>query len=68
MDDIRQALKKHDILDVFDRVVFESIVDKVIVGDVGDDGVLDPYKLTFILKGDGKLVMPKVKEHYKAAR
>lgn len=26
------------MLDKFDRVVFESIVDKVIVGDISEDG------------------------------
>lgn len=35
------------MLNKFDRVVFESIVEKVIVGDVSEDGTVDPYKLTF---------------------
>ena len=39
------------MLDKFDRAVFESIVEKVIVGDMNEDGIVDPYKLTFVLKG-----------------
>ena len=48
---IRQKLKGADVLDEFDRVVFESIVEKVVVGDMEEDGTADPYKLTFVLKG-----------------
>ncbi len=33
-----------------DRYVFESIVEKVIVGEIDDDGKVDPYKLTFVYK------------------
>ena len=40
-------------MDYFDRVVFESIMEKVILGETGEDGTVDPYKLTFVLKGDG---------------
>ena len=34
----------------FDRYVFESIVEKVIVGEIDEDGKVDPYKLTFVYK------------------
>lgn len=57
MDTIRKQLQSGDILDEFDRLVFESIVDKVIVGETEPDGRIDPYKLTFVLKGNGKRVM-----------
>lgn len=36
--------------DPFDRNVFESVVDKVIIGESLDDGNSNPYKLTFIYK------------------
>ncbi len=45
---IRAKLKNADVLDQFDRVVFESLVEKVIVGEQADDGTVDPYKLTFV--------------------
>ena len=48
---IREKLKDANFLDEFDRVVFESIVSKVIVGGINADGTVDPYKITFVLKG-----------------
>lgn len=38
------------MLDTFDRYVFESIVEKVIVGGYDEDGNKDPAMLTFIYK------------------
>lgn len=38
------------MLDTFDRYVFESIVEKVIVGGYNEDGNKDPSMLTFIYK------------------
>ena len=51
MCEIRNNIKDANVFDEFDRVVFESIVKKVIVGTVLDDGTIEPYKLTFVLKG-----------------
>lgn len=48
--EFRKTLEKNQILDEFDRYVFESIVEKVIVGGVEEDGTIDPYKLVFIYK------------------
>ena len=53
------------MLDKFDRAVFESIVEKVIVGDMNEDGIVDPYKLTFVLKGMDDRVVPDAKRRYK---
>mgnify|MGYP000998847312 CR=1 FL=1 len=36
MKTIRAKLKDADVLDQFDRVVFESLVEKVIVGEQAD--------------------------------
>lgn len=62
---LREALGREEILDEFDRVVFESIIDRVIVGGYEEDGTPDPYKLTFVLKGNQKGVLPNSKEHFK---
>lgn len=51
MSCLKKALADGDILDEFDRVVFESIVEKVIVGETNDDGTVDPFKMTFVMKG-----------------
>ena len=50
MKKIREKIKDAIFLDEFDRVVFESIVNKVIVGGINADGTIDSYKITFVLK------------------
>ena len=47
-----QVIRKELGLEKFDRVVFESIVEKVIVGEATDDGTVDPFKLTLVMKGN----------------
>ena len=44
------TIKGTNILTEFDRYVFESIIDRVIVGETGEDGTKYPYTLTFIYK------------------
>ena len=46
----RKILEKNEVLTEFDRCVFESIVEKVIIGEVDENGNTNPYKLTFIYK------------------
>ena len=53
-----------DVLDEFDRVVFESMVEKVIVGEQAEDGTVDPYKLTFVLKGMDERSIPDARDRY----
>lgn len=64
MKELRKRISDADILDTFDRVVFESIVEKVIVGEINEQGIIDPYKLTFVLKGNGRKVISDAKERY----
>src|SRR5699024_4120178 len=45
-----KVLEKNEVLTEFDRYVLESIVEKVIIGEVDEDGNTNPYKLTFIYK------------------
>lgn len=65
MRELRAKLAGADVIDKFDRVVFESIVQKVIVGEVAEDGTVDPYKLTFVLKGMDNEFIPDAKNRYK---
>lgn len=65
MSELRETLEKEDILDEFDRTVFESIIEKVYVGGYEEDGTPDPYKLTFILKGNQTGTVPHAKEAFK---
>ena len=64
MKDIRTLLNETEGMKQFDRVVFESIVQKVIVGETNADGSVDPYKLTFVLKGLDNKVVPNAKDRY----
>ena len=38
---------------------------KVLVGGYNEDGTADPYKLTFVLKGNQSGVVPNAKAQYK---
>ena len=48
--DFRKVLENNETLTEFDRTVFESIIDRVIVGGYDDEGNADPSMLTFIYK------------------
>lgn len=50
LEHLRKVLQTNEILSIFDRNIFESIVDKVIVGDQSDSENPNPYKLTFVYK------------------
>ena len=64
MKDIRIQLNEAEGIKKFDRVVFESIVEKVIVGETNADGSSDPYKLTFVLRGIDNRTVPGAKTRY----
>ena len=48
--EFRKTLDHNKVLETFDRYVFESIVEKVIIGGYNEDGTKDPYMITFIYK------------------
>lgn len=50
IDAFRKALSGDYKLDKFDRHIFESLIEKVIIGSTDEDGNVDPYKITFIYK------------------
>lgn len=50
----RKTLEDHRGLEEFDRYVFESIVEKVIVGGYDEDGNKDPEQITFVYKSGFK--------------
>ena len=66
--DLRHTLETKDPLDQFDRLVFDSIVEKIIVGGYDSEGKPSPYKLTFVLKADQKVVAINNRERYKVLR
>ena len=50
ISDFKRVLCKNEVLEEFDRGIFESIIEKVIIGGYDEDGNKDPYKITFIYK------------------
>jgi len=48
--EFKKTLEQNEVLDEFDRYVFESIVEKVIIGGVDEDGNKDPFQVTFVYK------------------
>ena len=46
----KKVLENKEIIEEFNRTVFESIVDKVVVGRIDKDGTVHPYDLTFYFK------------------
>lgn len=62
--DFKKALSHNEVLEEFDRGIFESIVEKVIVGGLDEDGNKDPYKITFIYKTGFKNEIGNAKERF----
>ena len=50
LNEFRKSLKNNGVLEEFDRAVFESVIEKVIIGGYDKDGNAVPYKITFIYK------------------
>jgi len=46
----RRTLEQNEVLETFDRYIFESIVEKVIIGGYDSEGNKDPFKIVFIYK------------------
>lgn len=50
LEGFKKLLESNKYLEEFDRAVFESIVEKIIIGGVNDDGETDPAMITIIYK------------------
>lgn len=57
LTEFKKILERNETLDAFDRYVFESVVEKVIVGGVNEEGIKDPYLITFVYKTGTKSKM-----------
>ena len=64
LSDFKKALSHNEVLEEFDRGIFESIIEKVIVGGLDEDGNKDPYKITFIYKTGFKNEIGNAKERF----
>jgi len=50
LTEFKRTLEKNEVLKGFDRYVFESIVEKAIIGGYDEDGKIEPHKITFVYK------------------
>lgn len=50
IDTFRKLFENNEILKEFDREIFESVIEKIIVGEIDEDGNNNPYSVTFIFK------------------
>ena len=64
VSDFKKALSENEVLEEFDRGIFESIIEKVIVGGFDEDGNKDPYKITFIYNTGLKNEIGNAKERF----
>lgn len=65
MAEMKNAISIENVLDEFDRLVFESVVDKVIVGAVDENGNVDPFKLTYVFKTNDVRMYNEMKSRYR---
>ena len=68
LEAFKKTLSDNSIQDEFDRNIFESIVNKVIVGGYDEKGNLDPYKLSFIYKTGFESSIEDTKKKYRLSR
>ena len=52
IEGIKELLKKNQIINEFDREVFNILVDKVIIGGIDENGNKNPYIINFVLKNN----------------
>lgn len=50
LTEFQKVISKQEALKKFDRHVFESITDRIIVGEKAENGQINPYKLKIIFK------------------
>lgn len=61
----RKTLSTHQVLTEFNREVFDSVIEKILVGGYDEEGNKDPYKITFIYKNGYSNGMGDVKKKYR---
>lgn len=50
LSDYKAVLESNSILQVFDRSVFEVVIDHVVIGERLEDETIDPSKITFVYR------------------
>ncbi len=55
METFRSVFDSNELLEKFDKEIFDNIIDEVIIGKVDEAGIKNPYSVTFIFKTGLKL-------------
>lgn len=50
LKEFKKTLEQNEVLDEFNRYVLESVVEKVAIGGIEEDGNKDPAQITFVYK------------------
>lgn len=50
LNKFKSLFKDIDIMPKFDKDVFECLIDKVVIGEILEDGTIEPYTIRFICK------------------
>ena len=50
LSDYKDALESNSSLKEFDRAVFETIIDHVVIGERLEDDTIAPHKITFVYR------------------
>lgn len=55
LNKFKSLFKNIDIMPKFDKDVFECLIDKVIIGEIEEDGTINPYTIRFICKNGSEI-------------
>ena len=55
LNKFKSLFKNIDIMPKFDKDVFECLIDKVIIGEIEEDGIINPYTIRFICKNGSEI-------------
>lgn len=55
LNKFKSLFKNIDIMPKFDKDVFECLIDKVIIGEIQEDGKTNPYTIRFICKNGSEI-------------
>ena len=55
LNKFKSLFKDIEIMPKFDKDVFECLVDKVIIGEIQEDGTIEPYTIRFICKNGSEI-------------
>ena len=55
LNKFKSLFKNIDIMPSFDKDVFECLIDKVIIGEIQEDGKINPYTIRFICKNGSEI-------------